>query len=473
MSRLIVVSNRVAMPSRGKPQAGGLAVAVNAALKHRSGIWFGWSGNVVDPPDSRPRLLTRGEITYAVTDLSTADLQEYYSGFANRVLWPILHYRVDLAEFTRSDLSGYIRVNETFANQISTILEPDDVIWVHDYHLMPLARYLRARGHTNKIGFFLHIPLPPPDILRALPHHAEIVGAMADYDVVGFQTENDRDNFARYLMVNGGTVSPDGNTYDVHGRSVSLGAFPVAIDTASYAKTARRASRSQFISTMKGSLGQSQLIMGVDRLDYSKGIGNRLDAFETFLEDNSDWLGRVSYLQITPKSRSDIPEYIEMDRMVSTRVGQINGTYGNVSWTPIRYINQTYSRTALAGLYRLARVALVTPLRDGMNLVAKEFVAAQDPEDPGALVLSHFAGAVSELRDGALVVNPHETEGMAAAIRRALEMPLEERKVRHARMMRALLANNIDCWAKSFLKALEDARPRATPVNNIRTLFAL
>jgi trehalose 6-phosphate synthase len=472
VSRLVVISNRVAVPDpSGKGRPGGLAVAINAALKNREGMWFGWSGRTVEQPSETPVLINKGRITYGVVDLTEADLQEYYNGFANRVLWPILHYRVDLAEFQRTDLTGYIRVNEMFADRVSQILDPEDAVWIHDYHMMPLARYLRARGHANRIGFFLHIPMPPPDILQTLPRHGEIVGALADYDLVGFQTENDRDNFARYLAEQGGSPNRDGSVYSVKGRSVRLGAFPVSIDAASFARTARRAERSTFVQEVKASLSGRSLVIGVDRLDYTKGIGERLMAFERFLSDYSEWRGRVTFLQITPKSRGDIPEYVEMDRQVSSKAGQINGTYGEATWTPIRYVNRTYSRTALSGLYRAAGVALVTPLRDGMNLVAKEYVAAQDPQDPGVLILSKFAGAAAELSVGALTVNPHEAEGVSAAIRRALDMPLDERKARHAPMMRIIMQNDIDHWAESFLAVLAEAQPRGF-VDNIRALFA-
>ncbi len=454
MSRLIIVSNRVAVPQAGKTAAGGLAVAVNAALKGRSGVWLGWSGKITEEPSERPVVSDHDGIKYAVVDLKDDDYQEYYNGFANRVLWPILHYRVDLAEFHRSDLSGYIRVNRNFAQHVSKIIEDDDVLWIHDYHMMPMARYLRELGHKNRIGFFLHIPMPPPELIQTLPRHGEIVGALADYDLVGFQTEGDRDNFGRYLESRGGLPSADGRSYEMSGRKVRIGAFPVAIETESFARRARHATRTQFLKDFKASLGDCKMVLGVDRLDYSKGIPNRLEAFETLLRTVPEWHKQVAFVQITPKSRTSVPEYVEMDRFISTKAGQINGDYGDVSWTPLRYVNRTYSRSALAGLYRSAQVAMVTPLRDGMNLVAKEFVAAQDPDDPGVLVLSQFAGAASELGGGALMVNPHEIEGVAASLRRALEMPLPERKERYQRMMTVLLANTIDHWAQSFIDAL-------------------
>lgn len=459
MSRIVVVSNRVAVPDPSRRvSAGGLAVAVDAALKEQGGIWFGWSGQISPEPSDHPVITTQKRITYAVVDLKEDDYQEYYNGFANRVLWPILHYRVDLAEFAQADLSGYIRVNRIFADHLAKIIAPDDILWIHDYHMMPLARYLREKGHANKIGFFLHIPLPPPDLLYALPKHGEIIGALAYYDLVGFQTEQDRENFARYLDTRGGQPSPDGRAYDIGGRRVRLGAFPVSIETAKFARRARHASRSQFLKRFRESLSGRKLIIGVDRLDYSKGIPNRLEAYERFLRMAPEWHDRVAYVQITPKSRTEVPEYKEMDRFVSHKAGQINGLFSDISWTPLRYVNRTYSRSALAGIYRTADVAMVTPLRDGMNLVAKEFVAAQDPEHPGALLLSQFAGAAHELVTGAIIVNPHDLDAMAEALKRALEMPLDERRDRYARMMAVIEANDIDHWAKRFLSALKDSQ---------------
>ncbi len=466
MSRLIVVSNRVAVPEPGRANAaGGLAVAVKAALRERSGIWFGWSGKLSDEPAADPQITKAGNITYAVTDLTPADLQEYYNGFANRVLWPLMHYRVDLAEFSRSDLSGYMRVNKDFAEHISRFLKPDDVVWIHDYHLMPLAKFLRERGHRNKIGFFLHIPFPSLEIIQALPHHREVSGALMHYDLVGLQTENDQHNFGRYLRFLGGRNMQDQNLFEIAGRRLRIDAFPVGIETEAFTRIARRVGRLDFVRDFKKSLADRSLIIGVDRLDYSKGIKERMDAFEHFLAANEDWCGRVTYLQITPKSRSEVREYAEMERATSEKAGSVNGDYGDAIWTPIRYVNRSYARPALAGLYRVARVGLVTPLRDGMNLVAKEYVAAQDAADPGVLVLSQFAGAAFELADGALLVNPHEAEGVAAALKRALEMPLAERRDRYQRMISVIKANDIDHWANDFLSKLSSSDEYVLPTD--------
>jgi trehalose 6-phosphate synthase len=470
-SRLIIVSNRVAVPEpAGNQKPGGLAVAVKAALKNRTGLWFGWSGKAEEVTDSEPRIVERNKITYVVIDISTHDFQEYYNGFANRVLWPILHYRVDLAEFSRTDLSGYMRVNRLFADKLSDLIEEDDVIWVHDYHLMPLAKELRARGHTNPIGFYLHIPCAPPDILFALPRHQEVLGSLSFYDLVGFQTENDTENFSQYLIAQGAKPGRDHQSFTVDGRQLRTGAFPVSIETAAYARLARTSSRSTFAQEFEESLAGRHLVIGVDRLDYSKGILHRINAFDRFLEMNPSWRSRVTFLQITPRSRADIQEYASIEDEVTSLVGRINGRYGEASWTPIRYVNRFYSRTALAAVYRAADAALVTPLRDGMNLVAKEFVAAQDPDDPGVLVLSQFAGAAAELTQ-ALIVNPHETEGVAAALKRALDMPLEERRQRQTAMFEHLSKNDIERWAKSYLSTLADTRQRLGLLEGLRTLF--
>ena len=466
--RLIIVSNRVAVPeSPGAPLAGGMAVAVKAALKSRNGLWFGWSGKVSDEPNGEPRVVEVNKVTYVLIDLSQTDIQEYYNGLANSVLWPILHYRVDLQEYSRADAGGYMRVNRMFADRLSAIVREGDVVWIHDYHLMLLARELRSRGHHNRMGFFLHTPCAPPDILQTLPHHREILGGLTYCDLVGFQTDNDRDNFAHYLLTQGANQSRGG--YEIDGRRVRLGAFPVSIETGAYMRLARNAGRSAMIALVQESLSGNKLVLGVDRLDYSKGIPDRIRGFERFLELNPDWHGKVTLLQLTPKSRSEIRQYGEIESEVTGLIGKVNGRFGDAAWTPIRYVNRSYSRTVLAGLYRAADVAMVTPLRDGMNLVAKEYLAAQDPEDPGVLMLSQFAGAAKEL-GRALIVNPHETDAVAAALKRALEMPLQERCERHAPMLAHLMQNDIKKWAKTYLAALGGA-PKPSLFGNIRSLF--
>src|SRR5580704_96270 len=454
MARLVIVSNRVSIPEKNaKPRAGGLEVAVDAALKHKSGVWFGWSGKVTTHTKIETRKVAHDKVTYITIDLSKEDHREYYNGFANRVLWPILHYRVDLAEFLRRDLTGYLRVNDHFARELHEVLKPDDVIWVHDYHLMPLAKALRERGHKNRIGFFLHIPFPPPEILTALPHHERLIPTLSEYDLVGFQTGDDAFNFSRYLTRECGLHSHDFNFIAAE-RTVRVDVFPVGIETAAFAGLAQRSERLPLVKRVLESLVGRALIIGVDRLDYSKGIGHRLSAFERFLQTQPDWRGKVTYLQIAPKSRTEIPEYADMAQEIGSAAGRINGAYGEADWTPIRYVNRAYGRSTLAGLYRAARVGLVTPLRDGMNLVAKEYVASQNPDDPGVLILSRFAGAARECQ-AALLVNPYDPDSVAVAIGRALSMPLGERRDRHKAIFEVLARNDIQIWAARFLGALE------------------
>jgi trehalose 6-phosphate synthase len=455
-----VVSNRVAVPSADSgARAGGLEVALRSFLRTRHGLWFGWSGRVAPKADVAVRSAEHAGVTYVTTDLSRGDHQEYYNGFANRMLWPILHYRLDLTEFSSRDLGGYMRVNELFAAQLHAVIKPDDIIWVHDYHLIPLAKALRDRGHKNKIGFFLHVPFPPPEILTVLPRHERLILSLCHYDLVGFQTDGDADNLARYLSDECRMPSRDRRTFVAGDRTVRLGVFPVGVEAAQFNRLARRTARSSFVGEVLASLAGRAMIIGVDRLDYSKGIGLRVQAFERFLADHPRWSGAVTYLQITPRSRSEIREYADMERRIGETVGRVNGRYGEASWTPIRYVNRPYSRSALAGLYRSSRAALVTPLRDGMNLVAKEFVAAQDAEDPGVLILSRFAGAAVECQ-AALLVNPYDVEGVGNAIEQALAMPVDERRGRQSELLNILSQNDLKFWGERFITAL--SRPVAS-----------
>ncbi len=465
MARVYIVSNRVSAPRKTAEQStGGLEVAVRAALKRQQATWFGWSGTVSAERELGVRNIESGDIHYLVTDLTREEYEEYYKGFANSVLWPILHYRLDLAEFSRRDLSGYMRVNERLARELHKVLKPGDVIWVHDYHLIPFAKILRGLGHENRIGFFLHVPLPPPEILSALPNCEELLSGFLAYDLVGFQTEMYAANFARFLAQEYGMPNhiPRGNL-DGAAR-MHLGTFPVGIDAQDFRAAAEKALKSAYVRKVLASLGGA-MIIGVDRLDYTKGLPLRFEGYESFLKSHPHARGAVTYLQITPKSRSQIREYAEIRRQLEGAAGRINGNFGDAGWTPIRYVNRAHSRHELAGLYRAARVGLVTPLRDGMNLVAKEYVAAQDPDDPGVLILSKFAGAAAELRD-ALLVNPHDREAVGAAIARALDMPLDERKRRHRALFEAVRKSDIARWAENFLDTLEH-EPATQPTPDV------
>jgi trehalose 6-phosphate synthase len=461
LSRLVVVSNRVAPIDEGKQSAGGLAVAVLAALKKTGGIWFGWSGEVVAAPPSAPNLTPVGKLTYATLDLAKRDYEEYYNGYANSTLWPLFHFRLGLTNFNRRNYAGYQRVNALFASKLAPLLKPDDMVWVHDYHLIPFGEQLRMIGMEHRMGFFLHTPFPAPELLVALPNHADIVRALCAYDVVGFHTATDLRCFINYIRFEvRGTVTerPDSQGYFINafGRTLVARSFPISIDTEPLVALARQAANTRQTERLRDSLVGRDLIIGVDRLDYSKGLPQRFESFHCLLENYPANRGHVSFLQIAPPSRSDVPEYIAIRKELETLSGHINGRFAEFDWVPIRYLNKSFTRRSLAGFFRVSKVGLVTPLRDGMNLVAKEYVACQDPEDPGVLVLSRFAGAAEEL-GAALIVNPYDIESVADALQRALTMPLEERKARYNAMMEVLRRNDISLWRENFVTALSGA----------------
>jgi trehalose 6-phosphate synthase len=457
--RLVVVSNRVAMADPGGKTAGGLAIGILAALKQSGGIWFGWSGEVADAPPDTAELAFSDDITYATLDLSRPDYEQYYNGFANRVLWPLFHYRLGLIDYQREDFAGYLRVNRQFAKHLAPLLRPDDVIWVHDYHLMPLADELRRLGVAQPIGFFLHTPFPAAELLRVLPCHATLMRAMCAFDLIGFQTENDLAAFHDYVLRWGGGRVEGGEVVAAFGRHPRAAVFPIGIDVDTIAHQAAQSAGGRQMKRLQESLRQRQLIIGVDRLDYSKGLLQRFRAFERLIELFPEMRGHVTLMQIAPPTRSEVPEYTQIRRSLETAAGHINGRFAEFDWMPVRYLNKGFNHRTLCGFLRAARVGLVTPLRDGMNLVAKEYVAAQDPDDPGALVLSCFAGAAHELAD-ALLVNPYDIEGVAEAIQEALVMPREERAQRWQAMMAVLRRNDIVAWRENFTTALAEAAVR-------------
>ncbi|MGF1625025.1 MAG: alpha,alpha-trehalose-phosphate synthase (UDP-forming) [Alphaproteobacteria bacterium] len=454
MTRLVVVSNRVAPVVEGKAAAGGLAIGVLSALRRADGLWFGWSGEVTETDSAAPAVFRSGRLTYATIDLTQRDYDEYYNGYANGTLWPLFHYRVDLATYSRQSLAGYERVNTMFAARIKPLLGNDDLVWVHDYHLIPLGRELRRAGVENRIGFFLHIPWPALEVLLTLPNHGPIVRAMCEYDLIGLQTPGDVRAFADYIRYEAqGEVTPDG-TVKAFGRALKVEAFPIGIDVEAVQSQAAVSGGSRQATRLRESLGQRSLFIGVDRLDYSKGLVNRFGAYERMLETYPDTRGQVTFMQIAPPSRSGVPQYVEIRQALEQAAGHINGRFAEYDWVPLRYLNKSFSHKMLLGFLRSADAALVTPLRDGMNLVAKEFIAAQDPEDPGVLIMSRFAGAASEL-NAALIINPFDTDGVADAMRLALDMPKQERIERWQDMMRALKAYDITVWRDRFIAALE------------------
>ncbi|AXK64971.1 alpha,alpha-trehalose-phosphate synthase (UDP-forming) [Burkholderia sp. IDO3] len=457
MSRLIIVSNRVAPISEGEPAAGGLAIGVYDALKETGGMWFGWSGEVVASGAPQIRIEERGPVTFATVGLSRRDYDQYYRGFSNATLWPAFHYRADLIQYDRHEFDGYSRVNVWLAQQLVPLLQDDDVIWVHDYHLIPFARALRAAGVKNRIGFFLHIPFPAAQVLVNVPPHRELVESLCAFDLLGFQTEPDLRAFCDYIEFEAaGEVAREGRTVRVSafGKTLRAAAYPIGVYPDEIASLAQAGEHGKAVRTLATSLRGRQLIMSVDRLDYSKGLVERFRAFEKLLEHQASIRNRVSFLQIAPSTRADLRAYQDIRLQLEAESGRINGRYAELDWAPILYIHRQYDRQVLAALYRLARVGFVTPLRDGMNLVAKEYVSAQNPDDPGVLVLSRFAGAARELT-GALIVNPIDIDGMADALSQALTMPLVERRARYADMIAQLRENNVSVWRDNFLRDLQ------------------
>ncbi|MDO9337603.1 MAG: trehalose-6-phosphate synthase [Caulobacter sp.] len=462
MSRLIVVSNRVGLSRDvGGGAVGGLSAAITAALRQNQGVWFGWSGETTAEYTGKLSLDRIGDVTVAKIDLEPDDLDAYYNGYSNNTLWPLFHNRLDLTNFSRAYAAGYARVNQRFAEALRALVGPTDTIWIHDYHLIPLAAELRKLGITNRIGFFLHIPWPARQLFTTLPGHEKLVAQLFDYDLVGFHTAEWLSALTDYLQNELDVMVGDDGVAEAFGRKTRLGVFPIGIHTADFAtENASPASVDAQKRTEK-SLAGRQMIIGVDRLDYSKGLEERFLGYEQYLEDHPEAREKVFMLQIATLSRDGVEAYQEMRNRLDAIAGRINGHYGTLDWVPLRYVNSGYRQDELAGIYRAARAALITPLRDGMNLVAKEYVAAQDPADPGVLILSRFAGAAAQMKS-ALIVNPYDRDEMAEAIHRALTMDLTERMLRWRDLKEGLDSENLDHWWQGFLEALAE-RPKPSP----------
>jgi len=458
--RLVVVSNRVAN-FNAKFQTGGLAVALGDALKASKGLWFGWSGDVTDDAvETAPKVETVSGLTVATIDLTPQEAEGYYYGYANRCLWPALHYRLDLAQANEEHNEVYFAVNARFADALMPLVGPDDLIWIHDYHLIPLAEELRGRGCTSRIGFFLHTPFPSPEIFAAVPGQKRLGNALMVYDVVGFQTTADRDNFRRYVAASLDGEQLIGDRIAAQGETTLASVFPIGIDAAAFRKLAENESAKGPI--LPDVIEGMKTIIGVDRLDYTKGLPERLRAFEMLLEEFPEHRGQVRLVQIAPPTRETLPVYQEIREEVERLVGRINGRFGDLRWTPVTYLHRGVPQDILTRLYRESAVGLVTPLRDGMNLVAKEYIAAQAPADPGVLVLSRFAGAAEQLRE-ALLINPHDVNELARALDRALTMPRQERWARHNRLWQRIETYDLANWRDSFIQSF--AESDTDPVN--------
>ena len=452
--RLVIVSNRVAMPTKNGGASGGLAVGVLAALRDHGGMWFGWSGELTGHSASSPDVVTRGKIDFATISLNEKDFEQYYNGYSNKVLWPVCHYFLDFIRYHPDDFEGYKRVNGTFAAKLAPLLQPDDIIWVHDYHLIPLAAELRNAGLENPIGFFLHVPFPSYEAFRAVPGHEYLLRCLCAYDVIGFHTAGDLAAFQtciREPIV--GAEFLDRNRIKVGDGELIADVFPIGIDVDEIQRLSAEALGMKQVRKMITSLAGRDLIIGVDRLDYSKGLMQRFLAYERLLEKYPNAQKSVTLMQIAPPTRTGVRAYDEIRFELEQVSGRINGRFAETDWVPIRYLNKGVARKPLMGFFRAASIGLVTPVRDGMNLVAKEFMAAQDPADPGMVVLSSLSGAARELTD-AVIVNPHDRDEVADGIATAINMSLEERRERHAAMIEILKKNDITAWRTRFVDAL-------------------
>jgi trehalose 6-phosphate synthase len=455
VTRLVAVSNRVNVPRPRATPAGGLAVGVLAAMRSRGGLWFGWSGEVTDDEPGAAALTVRQDVSFATIDLPRDDFEPYYGGYCNGALWPMFHYFIGTVQYSESQHAAYARVNRLFAERLHPLLRDDDLVWVHDYHLIPLSRELRALGVTRPLGFFLHIPFPHAEALRALPGFESLVRDLLAYDLVGFQTRRDLACFRSAVaeVLGPGALRPD-DFVQHGGRRTRLGVFPIGVDVESVQHEARHSLSSDSVKRMASGLLGRRCVIGVDRLDYSKGLVDRFLAYERYMEAHPENLNRITFLQIAPLSRADVRTYAKIRRSLEQAAGRINGRFADTDWTPIRYLNRNFSHETLMGFLRNACVGVVTPVRDGMNLVAKEFVAAQDPADPGVLVLSTLAGAAEEM-DDALLVNPRDPRAVANAVHQALIMPLDERRARHERLMQGLRRDDIHAWHGRFVQQLQ------------------
>ncbi len=465
--RLVVVSNRLPVVLRKidgswsfSPGSGGLVSALAPVLRNRGGIWIGWPGSVEAETSAMQEVLEEATrhsgYTLKSVALDMRDKNDFYHGFANEVIWPLFHDLQSHCNFAPRYWDAYTRVNRKFADVIIRSVGPDDFIWVHDYHLMAVGRELKALGMGAQVGFFLHIPFPPPDIYMKLPWRFPLLRALLEYDLIGFQTLRDRRNFLQCvrLIAPDLTISGKGQvvTLRVGRREVRVGTFPIGIDFKEFARDSQNEAVARLARHIHRDLPGRQMILGVDRLDYTKGITHRFEAFRNALQRFPELHHRTTLVQVVVPSREDIPKYHSLKVEMEQLVGEINGQFTQSGWVPIHYIFRSLSRTELLAYYRACHIALVTPLKDGMNLVAKEFCAA-NPEGEGVLILSEFAGAAAQLQKAALLVNPYNVEEVAEAIQRAIHMSAGERRARMHKLKRFVRDYDIFWWVDAFLRA--------------------
>jgi trehalose 6-phosphate synthase/phosphatase len=458
--RILIVSNRLPVTVRAEhgnvqviPSPGGLATGLSGPHERSGGLWIGWPGDVGRLGAAQKAALEArfADLRCVPVYLSQGEVARFYDGFSNGVLWPLFHYLLGEIPIEARDFDAYARVNERFADAVAERYQPGDLVWVHDYQLCLVPALLRKRIPDARIGFFLHIPFPSTDVFRTLAGRDAILQGLLGADVVGFHTYTYERHFATSLLrILGIEAQVDSVLYE--GREVKLRVYPMGIDSAEFGRIASDPQIAEEARAIRAQVDGARIILGVDRLDYTKGIPRRLLALERLFEREPALRGRVRLVQIAVPSRMNVPRYAEFRRIVDEEVGRINGTFGTVSWSPIHYIFRSISRRHLVALYAAADVMLVTPLRDGMNLVAKEFVASR-PDEDGVLVLSEFAGAAAEMGE-AMLVNPYDIDQVAQAMKDALSMPERERRARMRGLRRRVLSYDVHTWVRRFLEDL-------------------
>lgn len=459
MSKLIVLSNRVSLPNPDKPAAGGLAVALQDALTETGGIWLGWNGDIdgaeTAAAKAQPRFssVIEGKIEYLTCPLTQHQYDQYYCGFANNTLWPAMHERQDLIEYQQAEFDTYQQVNALFAQQLSATAQPDDVIWVHDYHFFSVARYCRELGMRNKIGFFLHIPFAPLTIWQSIPTAESLIRDLCHYDLVGLQTDHDQSLCIQACTTLLKAQKIQHSLISFQQRITTIKCYPIGVNPVQIQQVAKQhVSDRQDVFDLKA-LKQQKTIIGVDRIDYSKGILERFDAFAEFLQQYPQYLQQITELQIACPCRMDVLAYQRLFKQVNQTVEKINAKFAQHDWLPIDCTHEVVPHETLMGLYRLTDICWISSLRDGMNLVAKEYIAAQDPNNPGVLILSRYAGAAEQMHE-ALIVDPTDTQNMVDALKIAVEMPLQERISRYQKLMQGLVTFDINDWRNRFLNDL-------------------
>jgi trehalose 6-phosphate synthase len=466
---LIVVSNRLpfvlAKEESGawslEPGSGGLVTALRPVLRDRGGTWIGWNGTTSEEGSDADEAFHRAEGRFGYrlvsVPLSAAERDGFYQGFSNQVVWPLFHDLPSLCNFDPAFWAVYQTVNRRFAEITRPHAQPGDLVWVHDYHLMTMARELRELGTAARLGFFLHIPFPPLDVFLKLPWRFQILNALLEYDLLGFQTVRDRRNFLQCvrLLLRERDANGKGRiqTIRARGRELRVGALPISIDYAAFDQRARVPEVLDEARSLREAEGGRRIVLGVDRLDYTKGIPHKLEAFRDLLRRYPELRAEVTLVQIAVPSREQIARYQENRTVVERLVGAINGEFTRSGWVPIHYIHRSLDPVRLSAYYRCADVALVTPLKDGMNLVAKEYCASR-PDESGALILSEFAGAAAQMKSGAILVNPFDREAVADAMAQALRMSPAETRPRMRRLRKSVQDADILWWVDAFLQAV-------------------